>query len=67
MITTGDRPEFAGPVKPFCPCDAGRPQDCKPEEWGDAHAPMFCSRCGKPRYQHAGLRYCRENAEGARP
>lgn len=29
----------AGWVKPFCPCDTGAPQDCKPEEWGGAHRP----------------------------
>jgi hypothetical protein len=34
------------PVKPFCPCDAGRPQDCKPEEWGDAHGKWTdCDLC----------------------
>ena len=43
---------FTGPVKAFCPCDAGRPQDCKPEEWRPAHAPATCTTCGKPRYQH---------------
>ena len=28
----------AGWVKPFCPCDAGHPQDCKPELEGGAHS-----------------------------
>jgi hypothetical protein len=24
-------------TKPFCPCDVGMPQDCKPEDWPGAH------------------------------
>lgn len=49
---------FRGLVKPLCPCDAGRPQDCKPEEWPGAHAPSVCLDCGSPRYQHLGLTRC---------
>lgn len=51
-------PEFTGPVKPFCPCDADRPQDCNPEDWPGAHEHRDCARCGRPDYQHNGLRYC---------
>lgn len=36
------RATYVGPAKPFCPCDTGDPQDCKPEEWGSAHA--YCRR-----------------------
>jgi hypothetical protein len=46
-------------VKPFCPCDTGRPQDCKPEEWPGAHVEPPCLDCGKKRYRHFGaLRFC---------
>lgn len=41
-------------VKPFCPCDTDRPQDCKPEEWGEAHEEPACLDCGKKRYAHFG-------------
>ena len=43
---------FTGPVKPFCPCDAGRPQDCDDRDWPGAHAPSSCTGCGRPNYQH---------------
>ncbi len=46
-------------VKPFCPCDTGRPQDCKPEEWPGAHAEPPCLDCGRKRYTHFGeKRFC---------
>lgn len=52
------RATYMGPAKPFCPCDTGEPQDCKPEEWGGAHAPRPpCERCGNPLYRHQG-NYC---------
>lgn len=59
-------------VKPFCPCDAGRPQDCKPEDWPGAHDEPPCLNCGRKRYEHFGWpRYCerpaRWTAEGSRP
>lgn len=41
-------------VKPFCPCDAGRLQDCQPEDWPGAHAEPPCLNCGRKRYQHHG-------------
>ena len=52
------RATYVGPAKPFCPCDTGNPQDCKPEEWRPAHAPRPpCERCGNPLYRHRG-NYC---------
>ncbi len=46
-------------VKPFCPCDTGRPQDCKPEEWPGAHDEPPCLHCGRKRYAHYGsMRFC---------
>jgi hypothetical protein len=41
-------------VKPFCPCDTGLPQDCKPETWQGAHSQRPCLNCGKETYQHHG-------------
>lgn len=41
---------YVGPPKPLCPCDAGRPQDCCPEDWGGAHAMPPCEECGLPIY-----------------
>jgi len=41
-------------VKPFCPCDTGRPQDCKPEQWPGAHAEPACLNCGGKSYAHFG-------------
>lgn len=53
------RATYVGPVKAFCPCDTGNPQDCKPEEWRPAHSPRPpCERCGAPLYGHQG-NYCR--------
>jgi hypothetical protein len=53
------RATYVGPAKPFCPCDVGRPQDCKPEEWDGAHAPRPpCDRCGQQLYVHQ-RNYCR--------
>lgn len=43
-------------VKPFCPCDANRPQDCNPEQWSGAHAPSTCAECGQPNYTHGSTR-----------
>lgn len=51
-------------VKPFCPCDTGRPQDCKPEEWPGAHSEPPCLGCGEKRYRHFGaLLYCARPAD----
>jgi hypothetical protein len=48
------RHAYVGPPKPFCPCDAGMPQDCKPEQWRPAHSMPDCEQCGKPiYYNHA--------------
>ena len=44
-------------VKPFCPCDTGRPQDCKPEAWPGAHAEPRCLSCGMKEYEHIGWRH----------
>lgn len=41
-------------VKPFCPCDSGRPQDCQPEDWPGAHSEPPCLGCGGKRYAHLG-------------
>jgi hypothetical protein len=41
-------------VKPFCPCDTGRPQDCQPEDWPGAHDEPPCLNCGRKRYAHHG-------------
>lgn len=50
---------YDGQVKPLCPCDAGRPQDCKPEKWGEAHTEKpLCRLCGHPIYAHFDLRNC---------
>jgi hypothetical protein len=50
-------------VKPFCPCDAGRPQDCKPEDWPGAHDEPPCLDCGRKRYTHFGAnRLCERPA-----
>lgn len=45
-------PVGALPTKAFCPCDLGRPQDCKPEDWRPAHSERVCTACGCPSYQH---------------
>lgn len=44
----------ASVVKPFCPCDTDRPQDCQPEDWPGAHAEPPCQNCGRKSYAHAG-------------
>ena len=50
-------------VKPFCPCDTGRPQDCKPEEWPGAHDEPPCLGCGGKRYRHFGAHlFCKRPA-----
>lgn len=51
-------PFYEGPLKLPCPCDAGRPQDCRPEQHSGAHSPADCLACGRPRYQHRDRRFC---------